>query len=143
MNESKIIFYPVFAQVLLTYGVGVHLAVARSRAFRNAKKFHPQQLADSQKWDEILKDAENPSDAFENLFEVPVLFFAAVLALYVTGKSDSFYVAMAWIFVLCRAVQAWVHCTSNVIMVRAMAFWLGSVVLFAIWARLAIQIIGQ
>jgi len=40
----------------------------------------------------------NLSDNLKNLFEIPVLFYALALYLFVTGQVDSTYVNVAWVY---------------------------------------------
>jgi len=127
--------------VFLTGAVGLRLMLARMTVLRK-NRVHPQALADGSKWDEILRDAENPSDAFENLFEIPVLFYALLLAVSVTQQVDRFYIFGAWAFVFLRVVQAYIHCTYNRITHRAYAYWLGCFFLFAMWIRFGIGLAG-
>jgi hypothetical protein len=140
LMEAKTIFYPVLAQVFFTLLIGIWVAILRITHMRR-NRIHPQQLADGSRWDELLRDVENPSDAFENLFEVPVLFYTVAISIYTTGMTDTVFVSLAWTFVLCRVAQGLIHSTYNRIMHRAVSFWLGSLVIFAIWVRFAIQII--
>ena len=72
----------------------------------------------------------NPSDNLKNLFEIPVIFYALALVLFVTGQVDAVYVGAAWVFVVFRALHSAVHCTINVIMVR---FNLYLVSTLAVW----------
>jgi hypothetical protein len=60
----------------------------------------------------------NPSDNFENLFELPVLFYALSLYLFATSQVDGAYVVAAWIFVVFRALHSAVHCTFNLVTLR-------------------------
>jgi hypothetical protein len=59
-----------------------------------------------------------PSDNLKNLFEMPTVFYAVVLYLYVTHNVDGAYVGAAWAFFLFRALHSAVHCTFNFIPLR-------------------------
>ena len=72
-----------------------------------------------------------------NLFELPVLFYAGVLLAAHIGVSDMVSLALAWAFVGLRAVRSAVHCTFNHVMMRFVAYVLATLVLIAVWARLA------
>jgi len=72
----------------------------------------------------------NPSDNLKNLFEVPTLFYALLLYLYVTSQVDVAYVTGSWIFVAFRVLHSAVHCTINIVMLR---FWLYCISTFALW----------
>jgi hypothetical protein len=76
------------------------------------------------------KEVANPSDNLKNLFEIPVLFYALVLYLFVTNQVDAVYVNAAWVFVVFRALHSAVHCTFNLIMLR---FYLYLFATLAVW----------
>jgi hypothetical protein len=72
----------------------------------------------------------NPSDNLKNLFELPTLFYAVVLFLYVTNKVDAMYLIAAWVFAAFRILHSAVHCTVNIVMIR---FWLYGIAALALW----------
>jgi hypothetical protein len=124
------IFSPFFATMFLTLLVWVYLYIRRI-GFIKSQKVRPQDLIAPGALAQIspLK-VSNPSDNFKNLFEIPVLFYALVLYLFVTKQVDAVYVNAAWIFVVFRALHSAVHCTSSLIMIR---FYLYLVATLAIW----------
>lgn len=74
---------------------------------------------------------------FSNLFEVPVLFYVTCLLLAVLARVDGVFLAMAWLFVLCRVVHAAIHLTYNNPYHRFASYVAGCVVLGAMVVRLA------
>ncbi len=132
----KSILYPLFAQVGLTFIVWGWLIYSRV-SFIVRNRIRPQSLADGADAERILKDVANPNDNFENLFEMPVLFYVAILLILVTNATDPFYLAAAWFFVLFRILHSLIHCTTNHVRSRAMTYAIGSLSLWVIWARLA------
>ena len=76
------------------------------------------------------KEVANPSDNLKNLFEIPVLFYALVLYLFVTNQVDAVYVNAGWVVVAFRALHSTVHCTFNLIMLR---FYLYPIATLAVW----------
>jgi hypothetical protein len=85
----------------------------------------------------------NPSDNLKNLFELPILFYALTLYLYMTHKADGIYLAAAWIFAGFRILHSAMHCTANIVIVR---FWLYCVSALALWfmlLRAAFDAIGS
>ena len=81
------------------------------------------------------------SNAFDNQFQVPVLFYVACgLALYF-GPSW-LEVALAWLFVLSRIVHAAVFATSNYVPQRFMAYAIGTTVLGLFGIELLIRLVG-
>ena len=112
------IFSPFFATVFLTFLVWVYMYIRRI-SFITSRKISPNDLAVPGALAQISPpEVFNPSDNFKNLFEIPVLFYALVLYLFVTKQVDTVYVNAAWLFVLFRALHSAVHCTFNSIMLR-------------------------
>jgi len=128
MNQS-VIFGPFFAMMMLTLVVWLYM-YARRIAFLNRQQIEPDSLT-PMKLAEISPPAvANPSDNLKNLFEMPVLFYALALYLYVSGEVDGMYLAGAWTFVAFRALHSAVHCTVNVVMVRFALYAISSLALW-------------
>ena len=124
------IFSPFFATVFLTFLVWVYMYIRRI-SFITSRKISPNDLAVPDALAQISPpEVFNPSDNFKNLFEIPVLFYALVLYLFVTEQVDTVYVNAAWIFVVFRALHSTVHCTFNLIMLR---FYLYLFATLAVW----------
>ena len=124
------IFSPFFATVFLTFLVWVYMYIRRI-SFITSRKISPNDLAVPGALAQISPpEVFNPSDNFKNLFEIPVLFYALVLYLFVTEQVDTVYVNAAWIFVVFRALHSTVHCTFNLIMLR---FYLYLFATLAVW----------
>lgn len=124
------IFSPFFATVFLTLLVWVYMYIRRI-SFITSIKISPKDLSVPGTLAQISPpNVSNPSDNFKNLFEIPVLFYALVLYLFVTKQVDTVYVNAAWIFVVFRALHSTVHCTFNLIMLR---FYLYLFATLAVW----------
>ena len=116
--RQEAIFSPFFATMFLTLVVWVYMYIRRI-SFITSRKISPKDLAVPGALAQISPpNVSNPSDNFKNLFEIPVLFYALVLYLFVTKQVDTVYVNAAWLFVLFRALHSAVHCTFNLIMLR-------------------------
>jgi hypothetical protein len=139
MMPAHSIFLPLCAQVLLTFAVWLWMYVARIGEIKR-HRVPIQELADPAREQAVFRDAANPSDNFENLFELPTLFYVAAIVIFVAGLNDAFYVWAAWAFVGFRALHSLIHCAYNRILPRFYAYFVGSLVLWAIWARIALQI---
>lgn len=133
MLRQTAIFGPFFATMLLTLVVWVYMYVRRIR-FITASKIEPNELAVPGELARRSPPAvSNPSDNLKNLFEIPVLFYALALYLFVTSQVDAVYVGAAWTFVMFRALHSAVHCTINIVLVR---FWLYLLATLAVWFML-------
>jgi len=124
------IFSPFFATVFLTLLVWVYMYIRRI-SFITSSKIRSQDLSVPSTLAQISPpNVSNPSDNLKNLFEIPVLFYALVLYLFITKQVDTVYVNAAWVFVVFRALHSAVHCTFNLIMLR---FYLYLFATLAVW----------
>lgn len=131
MNQTAI-FWPMLLQVALVFAVYVLISRRRVAAIKagNAK---PGQFRENQ--------IEPPESMFvrnnlANQFELPVLFYAACLSLFVTGGVTAITLVLAWFFALSRIAHAWVHITSNRLRYRRPIFTLGYLSLGGMWIGL-------
>ena len=51
------------------------------------------------------------------------------------------FVILAWIFVICRVLQAYVHVTSNIYGWRSAFYSVGAVVLMVMWAIYIVEVL--
>lgn len=133
---STAIFWPMMAQVLLTYviyGLGSYrrIGAVKSGKARPADFRVP------------AVEPEPSATAIRNLtnqFELPVLFYAVCLSLYVTAGAGTLAVVTAWAFVAARVAHSYVHVTSNRIRIRRPLFILGYLFNLVLWVLLAVHI---
>ncbi len=85
----------------------------------------------------------NPSDNLKNLFEMPVIFYALALYLFVTNQVDATYVSAAWVFVAFRALHSAIHCTINIVMLRFYLYLLSTLAVWFIAFRAALHSLGS
>ena len=124
------IFSPFFATIFLTLLVWVYMYIRRI-SFIIGRKISQQDLAVPGTLAQISPpNVSNPSDNLKNLFEIPVLFYALVLYLFITKQVDTVYVNAAWIFVVFRILHSAVHCTFNLVILR---FYLYLFATIAVW----------
>jgi hypothetical protein len=81
----------------------------------------------------------NPSDNLKNLFEIPVLFYALALYLFVTKQVDATYLSAAWLFVGFRVLHSAVHCTFNLVILRFYLYLIATVAVWFIAIRAAVS----
>lgn len=132
------IFSPFFATVFLTLLVWVYMYIRRI-SFIISKNIRSQDLAVPGTLAHISPpNVSNPSDNLKNLFEMPVLFYALVLYLFITNQVDAVYVNASWVFVVFRALHSAVHCTFNLVMLRFYLYLCASLALWFIAIRAAL-----
>lgn len=130
------ILLPLFVQVLLVFVVGILMAKRRNDAFLSGTHFRDIALREPN-WP---KPALQAQYAYANLFEMPVLFYVVVILAIITRHADMIMVVLAWIYVVFRYLQAYIHVTSNQVKYRGMTFGLSTLALMIMWLWLAIQI---
>jgi len=138
MLES--IFLPMLATMALTAIVWFVMYARRIPAMRKAR-LPAQTYTIPETISQHLPEAVNyPANNLKNLFELPVLFYALCLYLYVAGQVDQTYVLAAWLFFMFRVLHSIVHCTRNIVMLR---FYLYSAASLALWFMLARALVKE
>ncbi len=132
------IFWPMMAQVFLTYAIYIVVSSRRMASVKEGKA----------KADDFRIPVTDPAASataarnLSNQFELPVLFFAACLSLFVTGGAGPVAVLVAWGFVLARVAHSLIHVTSNRLRYRRPAFVVGFVLNLLLWGLLALNLAG-
>lgn len=137
--EQTLIFQPVFVLVALTLLMYMHLIMQRTAAVKN-KEISPRYFRVLQGDTQPEKVAAADRNII-NLFELPVLFYSAVVIAYVTNTVDNWLLGLAWVFAVSRVVHSAIHVTSNHVMNRLRVFFLGYAALIAFWVVLAWRLI--
>jgi len=141
--NNELILQPMLGMMLLTAIVWFVLYARRIPAMKKAK-VPVQTYTTPDKVIGVLPDAVNyPANNFKNLFELPVLFYGLCLYLYLTGNVDTGYLAAAWVFFAFRVMHSFVHCTSNIVMLRFYLYAAGALALWFMLARAVIGLFGQ
>lgn len=133
------IFLPLFAMATLSFIVMLRLAYVRSKAVtakRVSLDYFRVFQGDGGEPHEMVAVARN----YANLFEAPVLFYLVTVLYYVSFKVDHVALALSWGFVACRYIHTLVHIGGNDVWQRFMAFAMGQVFLFALWAKFGLAI---
>jgi hypothetical protein len=132
------ILLPLFVEVILTFGLLLWLGVLRRNDVRSGAT-RPSQVA--------LREPNWPTPtlqvaySFSNQFELPVLFYVLTILEIITRHADFIFVVLAWIFVLTRFGQSYVHTTSNHVFGRGGVYGVGALVLMAMWIIFAFRIL--
>jgi hypothetical protein len=136
------IFGPVLATVFLTFVVWTYMYVRRIR-FITGNQLSPKDLAVPGELERLSPPAvSNPSDNLENLFEMPVIFYALALYLFATSQVDVAYVTAAWIFFGFRVLHSAVHCTINIVMLRFYLYLFSTLAVWFMAARAILRYLG-
>ncbi len=138
--QFKSILLPLLAQVLLTFAVWTWLFARRIPEIVR-KRIDPQKLQDRAAAHELLPDSARASNNLKNLFEMPILFYTAILLALVLMIQDTLLVQLAWVYVGLRWLHSLIHCSYNNVNQRFAAYAMSCLVLALIWIRLAAFVI--
>jgi len=132
------ILLPLFVEVALTFALMFWLGVERVAVVRR-KEIHIRDIALGQpNWP---KRATQIGNAFDNQFQLPLLFYVLVILAIFTGRASLIFVVLAWLFVGVRIVHAVIHVTHNNVPQRFWVFAAGAIVLALMWLIFAVQVI--
>ncbi len=138
MNQYSI-FIPFFGLMLLTVLVWIYMYYLRL-SYIMSNKVDPQSLATtSQAVDLIPIKVNTPSENLINLFELPVLFYATCIYLYVTQQVDTTFLILAYCFLIFRVVHSVIHCTYNKVTQRFYVYILSSLTLWVFIIRAFVE----
>ena len=137
MNHA--IFQPAVALVALTFVVWLRMYFSRIGEMKR-ERVHPQAVATSAQMAARLHDTR-AADNFRNLFELPVLFYLALVVAALTAQTGTPVLVLAWLFVALRIVHSAIHCGYNKVMHRFQAYLAGGMVLWLLWAVLAVGLL--
>jgi hypothetical protein len=128
---QNLIILPVMAQVALTFAVFIVMALTRRASIaRRRQNLQDLALATEKDWDEPALQASN---CYKNQFETPILFYVVTAFALMTRMVDPVLFGLACLFVATRIVHAIIHIGVNRVAGRGAAFFVGVLVLIAMW----------
>jgi hypothetical protein len=141
LTINTTLIYPLAAQVALTFAVLVIMFKTRVREVQSGKitmKYF--KTYDEGSLPEAIIKTERH---FANLFEVPVLFYAAGIIAMILPVNGPFILFWAWLFVIARIVHAYIHIGSNKVKHRSKAFTLGLIAVTGMWVQVVLEAVSR
>ncbi len=140
LANQTAIFLPMLAIVALTFVAFFRLASGRAAAVKagHDPAFYRAHIGASEP-----EAAAAGARHWDNLFELPTLFYAACLTAFVLGGVTMWTLAFAWAFAALRIAQSAVHMTYNNPAHRGIFFSLGVVAALALWVNVALAIFAK
>ena len=133
----QFVLLPLFVEVALTLGLLVWLFLLR-RDDLVSRTVHPSKIALREpNWPQHTQQVAH---SFSNQFELPVLFYVLTILEIITRHADIVFIVLAWIFVIARLGQAYVHTTSNRVMLRGSWYGISALALIVMWIVFAVRI---
>jgi hypothetical protein len=135
---TQAILLPLFVEVILPFLLLFWLAPLRARDFKAGIARHDNIALREPNWS---PRALQVGYSFSNQFELPVLFYVLTILAYVTHLAGVIFVVLAWIFVIFRILQAYVHVTSNKVRVRGAFFGIAAIALAINWLIYIVEVL--
>jgi hypothetical protein len=130
---------PVFVLVILTFFLMFWMGRSRIAVLRSGVMKMGDVALGERNWPAPTQQVVN---AYNNQFELPVLFYALVALALITRKADLVFVLMSWIYVATRLAHAYIYTTSNRMVRRFQVFLIGALVLLLMWIIFALRILS-
>ncbi|GMB81408.1 MAPEG family protein [Shinella zoogloeoides] len=134
MSPTEATIWPMIAHAALVFGLYMLLSTRRVGAVRDGRA----------KAEQFRENRDEPveslvvKNAIANQFELPVLFYAVSILLYLVDADNPVTVAGGWLFVALRYAHAYVHVTSNRLRYRRPLFIASLLVAMMLWLWLAV-----
>lgn len=126
-------FYVFYMSGLLTFSFRTRVKAIKERQV--SIKFFNTYCGDNVP-DDMIKRGRH----FDNQFQLPMIFFISCLVHMVVDQVSLLTVVLAWGFVLSRLFHTAAHLGTNNVTLRASAYSLGWLLIFALWIHLLILI---
>jgi hypothetical protein len=137
MRDHSLV-YPMFAMVLLTFSIVVRLFRARTASVASG--------AVTSGYFKTYQGGSEPAASaqlarnFSNLFEAPVLFYAACVAALALQLQGPVIPGLAWSYVVLRAVHSYIHTGRNKLKARILAYFLSWIALLLLWGTIVLTV---
>jgi len=135
------IFLPAIALMLWTFIVSMRMVFDRVTAAKKGDvdpRYYKTYRDNSGVPEHIIKFGNH----YNNLFQMPMLFYVLTVMIYVTQKIDFVFLGLAWLFVATRIIHTFIHLKRNNPLYRLMAFGPGVLILFVMVLKFAVSIAG-
>lgn len=133
---TKALIAPMLGMFALTAVVWLLMALARNgailRGIASVSYYADYRSNPPQEW------IERPARTFNNLLQVPTLFYVVCVLGIVTGATDAAQVGLAWFYVGARVVHSIVYIGWNYVPARFGCWFASCVVLGVMWWRFAV-----
>ncbi len=132
------ILLPLFVEVILTFALLIWMGPLRARDLKSGVAQLDTVALREPNWS---KPTLQVAYAFSNQFELPVLFYVLTILAFVTHLARLVFVVLAWIFVIFRLLQAYVHVTSNKVRLRGGLYGIAAIALILNWLIYIVEVL--
>ena len=128
---------PMFFMVMLTFVIVLFTLRIRLASVRigEVSLGYYSMVRSEEIPDLVIKTSRNVA----NLFEVPVLFYAAGVLYVALEMSDSVPVTLAWLFVIARLIHTGIHLSYNNVMHRLIVYSVVNLSVLDMWIPIVLS----
>ena len=137
MTQTQLLLLPAFVHVALVFYVLLRSGHGRVAAVRAGIVKSSEIDTNRNAYPEPIR---NFSNNYQNQFELPLLYYAVLAFVMITGLVDTVLVTLSWAFVASRLAHSFVHTGVNVIATRFKIFTLGLVFLILLWVWFGLRL---
>lgn len=136
--QFNLLVYPMAALAGLTFLMMFLLLLLRVKSVRT-RKISPRYF-------KLNKGGELPDNVlvveqnYNNLLELPVLFYTVCIIAMLLNQSLDYFVVHAWGYVALRFIHSYIHITYNHIIHRLFVFALSCAVLISMWVKIVVLV---
>jgi hypothetical protein len=131
---------PMLAMMGVTAGVWACLYIKRI-PYLLREKIDPQSIRTPELMSAAVPEhIQYPAYNLRNLFELPVIFYGVCLIAAHLQLDSPVLLGLAWAYVVLRAIHSVIHCSYNRVTHRFAAYFLSSLVLWAMLAQLILLV---
>lgn len=123
--------YAMFMLVILTTVIMVLTARVRIGSVQSGEV--PQSYYSLMDGHDIPDFVAKTTRNFNNLFEVPTLFYAGGAVYLALDQTGQLAVISAWVFVAARVVHSIIHLSYNNVLHRLVVFAIGNLSVLVMW----------
>lgn len=135
------LYWPLQTLILWTLLIGFFAAYRRVREARS-KRISLRLMSRAKDVAGVFEDTQ-VADNFNNLFQVPVLFYVWCLTAICLQLQLSGLLVGAWLYVACRILHSLIQITHNHVLQRFRAWLLSNILLLILWCATSLQLIAS
>lgn len=128
--NSELMLLPLLGQVILTFCVGLLARIRREKSVKEGFNWRYFKTFEGEKPPRYVLQADQH---LVNLFEVPMLFFAAGILAISLDTVDTMILLLASIYVISRVIHAIISLTNNRLLWRARVFIFSTIIILVMW----------
>jgi hypothetical protein len=128
--DSELMLLPLLGQVILTFCVG---ALALRRRIKSVKEGFNWRYFKTFEGEKPPRYVLQADQHLVNLFETPMLFFAAGILAISLDTVDTVILLIASIYVISRVIHAIISLTNNRLLWRGRVFVFSTIIILMMW----------